>query len=326
MTTDEGTTLVTWKTSRLATTEVEWGESATNLDQRLRIGEATREHQLDLPRFTPGQVYWFRVTSRDQWGRVVSYPAADKSPYAYRIPEWLGRPPAITSVRAVALPDGTATVRWDTNVRADGALELGTSPDSLSRRPVGSGFGLSHWVSLGRIEAGRRYYYRVASATPWGARSVSPVLSFDAPAYGVADSRLAEWQMGELAAGAALAARDDGELRLTDSGGRWAFTSRVLDAEQMVAWQRAGADVDVSSVATLRAQIRTGSTSPPDDASWSPWIDITGNGAPLAGARDSRFLQYRLRVAGGANATAVVRSVGVTSTGRMPDHPTEGAG
>jgi hypothetical protein len=118
MTTDQGTTAVTWTTSRPATTELAWGESASDLGHTIVLGEAGRDHRLDLPRFTPGEVYWFRVTSRDAAGRTVSFPAADTPPYAYRIPEWLGRAPAIVDVRAVALPDRTATVRWLTDLRS----------------------------------------------------------------------------------------------------------------------------------------------------------------------------------------------------------------
>jgi hypothetical protein len=179
-------------------------------------------------------------------------------------------------------------------------------------------------VSVAGLEPGRRYYYRVFSSTPWGVRAVSPVLTFDAPAYGVADSRLAQWQTGTVSAGATLAAAGDGELRLTDSGGRWAFVSRLLDAEQMVGWRQVVWDATVLPGSTVRVQVRTGSTAPADD-SWSPWVDVPTSGAAPA-LRDSRYLRYRVRVEGGIVPLAVLRAIGVTSTGRPPEHPTEGGG
>jgi hypothetical protein len=265
------------------------------------------------------------VTSRDATGRESTFPAADRPPYAYRVPAWLASPPGINGLRAVAMPDGYASVQWSTMLRSDGTLEYGTSPTALTQDAEASGFGLLHSVSVDGLAPGQRYYYRVTSSTAWGARSVSPVQSFDAPDYGVADSRLAQWQMGEASGVVAVAGRGDGELRLADPGGRGTFVSRLLDAEQMVGWTQALWDAEVPSGASLTVEVRTGSTSPPDQ-SWTPWIDVPRPGAPLSAAvAPSRYLQYRLRLAGGS-ATPVVRAVGVTSTGHPIQHPTEGGG
>ena len=324
MTTDQGATAVVWKTSRPATSEVAWGQQQDTLDHTVKVAEDTRDHELDLPRFDPGEVYWFRVTSRDASGRTVSFPAADKPPYAYKIPDWLGHGPAITGVRAVAMPDGTATVNWATDRRSDASLALGTAPDALVRQAGGGDFGLVHTVPLDGLEAGRRYYYRVSSSTPWGVRAVSPVLSFDAPGYGVADSRLAEWQTGSLTDGVSLGTVGDGELRLSGSGGKGTFTSRLLDAEQMVTWRQVIWDATVSAGAVLRVQVRTGSIAPADE-SWTAWTDVPQSGAAPA-VQASRYLQYRVRVSGSDSAAAVVRAIGASSSGRAFADPTEGGG
>jgi hypothetical protein len=170
---------------------------------------------------------------------------------------------------------------------------------------------------------GRRYYYRVTSRTPWGTLESSPTFAVDMPDFGVADSRLAQWHMGE-ASGVVVAGLGDGELRLAGQGAG-TFVSRILDAEQMVGWRRSLWDADASG-ATLRVDVRTGSTSAPD-ASWTPWIEVIGNGAGLpAGVKDSRYLQYRLRLTGSRGTSPVVRSVGFTSTGVVLRHPKEGRG
>jgi hypothetical protein len=47
---------------------------------------------------------------------------------------------------------------------------------------------------------------------------------------------------------------------------------------------------------------------------------------PARQRQDSRYPQHRLRLTGSDTATPVVRAIGFTSTGRPPDHPTEGGG
>jgi hypothetical protein len=322
-TADQGTVAVGWRTSAPATTELAWGESAGALDHRVVVADATREHRLELPGLTPGALYWFRVTSRDAAGRETSFPPVGQLPYAFRIPDWLALPPVIYGVRAAPMPDGTASVQWSTVLRADGELQYGTSPTALTQSADASGFGNLHTVSVRGLAPATRYYYRVVSRTAWGVPSNWPVLSFVTPEYGVADSRLAEWQMGE-ASGVDVTARGDGELRLAAGRNRGTFVSRPLDAEQMVAWKQALWDADVPSGASLAVQLRTGSTAPPD-ATWTPWIDVPRQGALSGDVAASRYLQYRLTLTG-ALASPVVRAIGVTSTGHAVAHPSETGG
>ena len=164
----------------------------------------------------------------------------------------------------------------------------------------------------------------MTSRTPWGISASSPTAALDMPDYGVADSRLAQWRMGN-ASGTVVARRGDGELRLAASQDSGTYLSRLLDIQQMVDWRRAVLDADVPAGTSLTIQARTGSTSAPDN-SWSPWTDVGGGGALPDGMKASRYLQYRLRLTGSAGGTPVVRAIGFTSTGAAPSHPTEGGG
>ena len=111
------------------------------------------------------------------------------------MPARLTAPPGISGVRAVALPDGTASVQWGTGRKADGQVEFGSSA-ALGEEGLDSGVGTAHQVELTQLGPGLRYYYRVNSTTPWGTPGSSPVFALQTPAYGVADSRRAQWRDG----------------------------------------------------------------------------------------------------------------------------------
>jgi hypothetical protein len=208
---------------------------------------------------------------------------------------------------------------------ADARVQYGRSATALDQQGIGSGTDTTHLVTLGHLRPGQSYYYRATSRTPWGTLASSSTSAFVMPDYGVADSRLAQWRTG-TDSGIALARRGDGELRLAAGQTSGTFVSRLLDIQQIVDWRRSLWDADVPVGTTLTVQLRTGSTSSPDD-SWTTWLDATGNGDALpSGVKASRYLQYRLRLTGSGDATPVVRAIGFTSTGVVPTYPTEGGG
>src|SRR5205814_4711124 len=124
-----------------------------------------------------------------------------------------------------ALADGSALVRWRTDAAAAGSVRYGTSPEPLTEVRYASGRAVRHLTLLASLTPGRRYYYRLASRDALGRRARSPVASFRMPAYGVADSRLAQWRTGSQR-GTAVGARDDGELRLARGRRSGTFVSR----------------------------------------------------------------------------------------------------
>jgi hypothetical protein len=324
-TTEAGTPTISWSTSVPATTEVIWRDATASADQQTIVAESTREHTVELSQVDPGETYAYRVRSRDEFGHTTMFPAADKPPATYAVPARSTVPPGMSGVRAMGLPDGSASVQWDTNRRAVGQIQYGTAAGSLGDDALDADTGTTHELGLSDMTPGQRYYFRVTSRTPWGTAETSATLAFDMPDYGVADSRLAQWRMGQVS-GLALGRRGDGELRLAASSSSGSYVSRVLDPGQMVGWKRALWDADVPADTSLTVQVRTGSMSTPD-STWTPWIDVTSNGAQLpAGVKPSRYLQYRLRLTGSGGASPVVRAIGFTSTGVAPDYPTEGGG
>jgi hypothetical protein len=211
-------------------------------------------------------------------------------------------------------------VQWETDRRADATVDFGTSPTALGLQQADSDASLVHEVDLGDLQPGRRYYYRVTSTTPWGTTASSSTRSFDMPAYGVADSRGAQWQLGDRAA-VAVAQRGDGELRLAAGQTDGLYRSRLLDIDQMVNWRSMVVDADVPSGTSVTVHVRTGSTSTPD-ASWTDWTAVTAGALP-ATVRSSRYVQYRVRLRSSGAATPVVRAIGFTSSGVLVRPPTE---
>jgi len=96
--------------------------------------------------------------------------------------------------------------------------------------------------------------------------------------------------------------------------------SRVMDAHQMVTWDRMTYQADVPAGATLRVSVRIGSTATPD-ATWSAWTPVASGGRVVG---SSRYLQYRVDMSttGGAS-TPVLRDIGITNNGLPLTPPTE---
>jgi hypothetical protein len=319
--TDDARGRVMWTTDRPATTEIAWGDTPDALTGRLVVGEATRRHRLVLARLaTPGKTYYYRVTSRDRFGRVSTFPAASSPPAQLTLPARPARAPATSATRVTALPDGTASVDWATDQLTRGWVEFGQSP-ALGETRFDAGYRRVHRVVLDGLQPGRRYSFRTVSINAYDMVSPSAVSTFDAPDFGVADSRTAQWRLG-AADGVTIGPAGDGTLRLAPGSRRGTYVSRLLDAEQMVSWRRAIWDASVPAGTSLQVAVRSGSTSPPD-GSWSAWTDVPAQGPLPAGVADSRFLQYRLVLTGGI-AGPVIRSLGFTSTGSPPSHPKEG--
>ena len=108
-------------------------------------------------------------------------------------------------------------------------------------------------------------------------------------------------------------------LRLGVRGTSGTFTSRVLDAHQMVAWGKIGWQAGTPAGTRLTVRVRTGGSAKPD-ATWSAWRTVAAG--QLVGDA-SRYLQYQLVLTGRSGATPVVSSVQVESSGSPVEIPGE---
>jgi Domain of unknown function (DUF4082)/Bacterial Ig-like domain/Purple acid Phosphatase, N-terminal domain len=92
------------------------------------------------------------------------------------------------------------------------------------------------------------------------------------------------------------------------------YTSRVMDAGAMVAWQQATWWAELPAGTALEISVRTGSTRRPD-ATWTPFRALSGPGAVVGSS--SRYLQYRVEFrSGGSGSMPVLRGIGFAHDGR----------
>ncbi|SNY38319.1 Ig-like domain-containing protein [Paractinoplanes atraurantiacus] len=217
--------------------------------------------------------------------------------------------PAISDIAVQAQPDGTATVSWSTSEPAATTLEVeGNSwPADLT--------GRSHTATVTGLDPLRTYQYRIRGVDPAGNATVSPVDTFVSSAAGVADHTEAALRTGK-ASGVTVTA--DG-ARLTGNTRKGSMVSRVLDAKQMVTWDRLSYQASVPEGASVRLSVRTGSTSSPGGSGWTGWKPA-GQGDRVVGG--SRYAQYRVELTRGA-ASPVLHGVGITSDAKPVANPTE---
>jgi methionine-rich copper-binding protein CopC len=319
---DANMPIVELQTDRATTAELAWGDTETSLTRKTSDGGQKRRHSIDVSAARPGSTIYFRVTSTDAQGKRTTWPALDKAASKFVVPAVDPGPPAVSGLRVEPLPDGTTSLDWNTDQRAKGTVQFGTSTTDLSRIRLGSGRKRAHSVGLNELTAKRRYYYRVQARNALGELTTTAVAGFDAPDWGVADGRLAQWRMG-AASGMAFGEDGDGDLRLASGGTSGTYTSRLLDARQMVAWRTALWYATVPAGTTLKVSVRTGSTPKPD-ATWTAWSGVAASGASLAGlVDDSRYVQYRVQMTSGGTATPVVRGIGFTTSGSAPNDEKE---
>ena len=112
-------------------------------------------------------------------------------------------------------------------------------------------------------------------------------------------------------------------VRLSGHARAGSQVSRVLDAQQMVTWDRLIYRADVPRGTSLRISVRTGNTATPD-RSWTGWVTVDQGGRVDA---SSRYIQYRVEMSTTAvGSTPVVSGIGITDNGHLATPVTESGG
>ncbi len=108
--------IVSWTTSKLSTTVVEYGQT-TNYDQEIVDATLNTEHKFQLQNLNAGQ-YHLRIKATDTDGNTTI-----SDDYVFEIPPT----PVISDVTISEVGETTAKVSWKTNIEANSNVDFGES-------------------------------------------------------------------------------------------------------------------------------------------------------------------------------------------------------
>jgi len=312
---DSSTAKVTVTGTLASRTEIEYGTQADQLTAQVVDGTRAGKRTVRLAGLAPGTAYWYRVRVTAPGGQTtVSKVQRFVTPATDR------RAAGVSAVSVLPQPDGTAAVGWRTDESAAATLLIGTTPDALAEWPGDRG-GRRHSVVVTRLAPLKTYHYRIRSVDAAGNTTVWPALNRPPATFVSAAAGVADFTVPQLRTGTATqtTVTEDG-VRLTAGARTGSKVSRVLDAGQMVTWDRLTYQAKVPAGATLKLFVRTGSIANPG-ATWTGWTRVGQGDRVSAG---SRYAQYRVELtrAGGGNSP-VLSGVGITSNAAPVGTPGE---
>jgi hypothetical protein len=314
---------ISWKSGTPASTGVVY-DQAGPVPGRVEL-EATSAltHSVTLDQLKPGRTYSYRLISIDHAGRSMSWPKAGQPAATFTTPAADAKAPAIGGIAVRPLPDGTAMVTWRTNEPATSRVTLGITKSHLPHLALDDQLVRHHAVVVTGLAANKTYWFSASSADEAGNASKSAAKRFVSAAAGVADQSSAQFMVGK-ARGVTVSGHEFGAITLSSRWNWGTFTSRAMDAQAMVTWDRGFWYGSVPAGATVKISVRTGSTTTPD-ATWSKWAPLTASGDRVVG--DSRYVQYRVeltRLPGGQ--APVLSAIGFTHNGQLPGSTSEVGG
>jgi hypothetical protein len=164
---------ITWTTDELATSQVEYGLTAS-------LGTTTPEdstlvtgHTVVLTGLASGTTYHYMVKSRDTQGSGI-WSLSDN----YTFTTLDITPPTISAVTAGGMTQTGATVTWTTDENATSQVEYGPTDQYGSATTLDSTMSISHSVSLTGLTASTTYHYRVKSTDASSNEAVSADYTF----------------------------------------------------------------------------------------------------------------------------------------------------
>jgi hypothetical protein len=174
-------------------------------------------------------------------------------------------------------------------------------------------------MTLTQLVAGKTYYLRATSVSAKGSTATTGVARFVAMAPSVGDTTVTDFRTGTRSGGVVVRATGDGIVALAGGARTGTFTSRVLTAEQRIAWDRISWRATVPAGASITVMVRSGN-APKPDATWSGWVRVavSGTALPLL-LPQSRYLQYRVDMTASASgASPGLDALNVTHNGWDP--------
>jgi len=168
---------ITWNTSAVATSNVEYGTSASYGNSAPTPADTTADstaHVVVLSGLTPGTTYHYRVKSADASGNEESSGDFTFTTLSdTTAPVISSVSPSATTIATTS----TATITWDTDEPATSQVEYGTTSTTHGNYDTTSVADTtllsSHSYALGGLLPDTRYYYRVISQDAYENEAVS---------------------------------------------------------------------------------------------------------------------------------------------------------
>lgn len=162
---------ISWNTNEPATSRIEYGTSASNLNLSVTDSNLLLSRSLTLPGLTTGATYFYRVISTDGANNTSTSPAPPSAPLSFVALDTT--PPVISSITAA--PGATsANISWTTNKLANSVVTFGTNPANLTNTASDAAFVLNRTLTLTGLLSGTVYYYRVSSTDQANNTTTSP--------------------------------------------------------------------------------------------------------------------------------------------------------
>lgn len=317
--TTEQTVTVSWKTSKPATSKVLMGTSPTDLKPVATQAGASAQHSVAVTGLKAKTTYYYRVASTDTTGKQVVTPSTDATPLTLTTSSSDLTAPVPTEPVITPLPDGTATVSWTTDVPAAAGIRIGDSLTKTVERKVSAAFTKGHEFVLTDLQPGRTYVISTVSQDRAGNRTVSKAIRFITPALGLGQQTAESFRIGRVSADAVVTDAGTGSITLrgsTATARSGTYTSGVLDANQLVDWDRATVTAQIPKGSRGSVRVRLGSTKVPD-ATWTGWTSVPASGRVRG---SSRYVQYEVTMSAPAGVPApTLFSFGVSHNGAPLD-------
>ena len=161
--------VVTWSTDELATSQIEYGTTASYGSTTTLDEELVTNHSVSLTGLEGDTTYRFRVKSED----VAENEAVSTDETFTTSAEADTTPPVISGVDASGVTDSGVTVTWSTDEPATSQVEYGQSGAYGSVSTLDPAAVTSHSVTLSDLSPGVEYHYRVKSKDEAGNEAVA---------------------------------------------------------------------------------------------------------------------------------------------------------
>lgn len=152
---------IQWTTNVAANSQVEYGLTTSYGSQTVLDTTLATNHSVTLSGLSASTLYHFKVKSAPSGGAVVGSP---DSTFTTSAASGL----IISSVQAVGVTSGGATIQWTTNVGGSSQVNYGLTTSYGMNTVLDSNLMTTHRQLLSGLSPGTTYHYRVVSAPQSG--------------------------------------------------------------------------------------------------------------------------------------------------------------